>query len=259
MTDPEFGEILTRINVRSQGFTFRIVDDGLLVTVPPHWTEHELLESIERMRPKLRQLTRRVEKKNADMASRHIDWNFCIRTECLSFEVKCDETLKPDQFGIQKQQGHITLLARPDTNWDADGRQEWLEKVIAEQVRGYAKGMLPPRLRALSQQFNLPIKSIQINSAHGRWGSCSHHVRSVFGVLKEDSGYAIHLSLYVLLLPERLQRLIMLHELTHTLEMNHSPRFHAKLDAMLGGTEAVLEAELKHYSTSIFSFTVRKE
>lgn len=260
MQDSEFGQISVRVNARSKGFTFRVAEEGgLVVTAPPHWTETELTTSIDRMRPKLRQLIKRVEKRNANTTGHHIDFDFQMVTDCLSVEIQPDETLKPNQFGLHKEQGHITITSRPDTDWDVEGRQEWLEKVIVEQVRSYAKGMLPAKLRALSQEFNLPVSHIQINASHGRWGSCSCNVKkSLLGVIKEKSGYNINLSLYTLLLPLHLQRLIMLHELTHTLEMNHSPRFHAKLDAMLGGTETQLDQELKQYNTSIWAFAKKR-
>ena len=257
MTDSEFGEIQTRTNARARGFTFRFSEGHLLVTVPQRWSERELAESIERMRPKLRNLMQRIAAKPYNRVERHIDWNFRIETECFSFRLLADETLRDRQCRLQKDRGHVTLCCPPDFDFMADGAQTWLVKVVEEQVRSYAKGMLPARLRALADEFKLPFNEVHINSAHGRWGSCSRKVRHVLGVTLADAGYNINLSLYLLLLPERLQRLVMLHELTHTLEMNHSPRFHAKLDAMLGGEEAALEKELKRYTTDIFSFAAQ--
>jgi len=256
MTDSEFGEIYIRENARAKGFTFRSREGGLLVTVPPHWTEKELRESIDKMRPKLRLLIKRTEQKQGNAESRFIDWDFRIETELLSFELRPDPKLTVSQFRLHKEMGKVIILCGPDINFRDDNVQAFLTKAIEEQIRSYAKGMLPARLRALSKEFNLPIEGVHINSSHGRWGSCGRHIqKNIFGIVK-DSGYSINLSLYTLLLPERLQRLVMLHELTHTLEMNHSPRFHAKLDEMLGGTEAQLEKELKRYTTSIFAFTV---
>ena len=40
---------------------------------------------------------------------------------------------------------------------------------------------------------------------------------------------------------------MILHELAHLLEMNHSPRFHALLDSYLGGSEATLTRRLRTY------------
>lgn len=252
MKDPEFGDILFRVNARSKGFTFRPSEGALLVTVPPRASEREVIESIERMRPRLRQMMERYRKQQAGKAQRCIDWNFRIQTESFGFSLLADPTLKTGSYRIRKEMGNVTLLCPPDTDFQAEGRQEWLTKVVEEQVRSYAKGLLPARLRELSRQFDLPVKEVHINAARGRWGSCVGHKQRSF--LRTTTEYTINLSLFTLLLPPHLQRLILLHELTHTLEMNHSERFHQKLDAMLGGTEKQLEKELKKYKTDIFSF-----
>lgn len=110
-----------------------------------------------------------------------------------------------------------------------------------EQLRALAKRDLPPKLMALAQQYGFKVKEVKINSARTRWGSCVVRKKGLFS-RKE---YSINLSLYCILLPEHLQRLIMLHELTHIHHMDHSPAFHAELDALLDGKEKELECELK--------------
>lgn len=112
-----------------------------------------------------------------------------------------------------------------------------------EQMRALAKRDLPPKLLALAQQHGFTVKEVKINSARTRWGSCVARKKGLFS-RKE---YTINLSLYCILLPEHLQRLIMLHELTHIHHMNHSPAFHAELNALLGGKEQELEQELKAF------------
>lgn len=112
-----------------------------------------------------------------------------------------------------------------------------------EQMRAQAKRDLPPKLLALAKQYGFPVKEVKINSARTRWGSCACHKK---GLLSRKE-YTINLSLYCMLLPEHLQRLIMLHELTHIHHMDHSPAFHAELNALLGGKEQELEQELKAF------------
>lgn len=112
-----------------------------------------------------------------------------------------------------------------------------------EQLRALAKRDLPLKLLALAKQYGFKVKEVKINSARTRWGSCAVHRKGLFS-RKE---YTINLSLYCILLPEHLQRLIMLHELTHIHHMDHSAAFHAELDALLGGKEQELEQELKAF------------
>ena len=47
---------MLRENSRARGFTFRVREGQMVVTLPPRCTERELRESIERMRPKLQKL-----------------------------------------------------------------------------------------------------------------------------------------------------------------------------------------------------------
>lgn len=118
------------------------------------------------------------------------------------------------------------------------------QRLKIEQLRQQAKHDLLPMLLALAEQYGFKVKEVKINSARTRWGSCVCHKHGLFS-RKE---YTINLSLYCVLLPLHLQRLIMLHELTHIHHMDHSAAFHAELDAMLGGKEKALEKELRQFS-----------
>jgi len=67
-------------------------------------------------------------------------------------------------------------------------------------------------LQALSEDTELHFKAFTIRGQNGRWGSCSQH--------KE-----INLNYKLLFLPARLVEHILLHELCHTKELNHSKQF----------------------------------
>ena len=50
-----------------------------------------------------------------------------------------------------------------------------------------------------------------------------------------------------MLLPAHLADYVILHELAHTKEMNHSPAFYALLDSFTEGQARKLREELKHF------------
>lgn len=178
-----------------------------------------------------------------------IDYQFHIETDLLRFEVKPGD--KPQAFFIRRscrkgsragktaepewpphEPVSLVLLCPPGTNFKDTNRQQWLFQVLTEQLRKQAKLLLPDRLHTLACRHGLPFSRVSINSARTRWGSCS-------------SRKSINLSLYLMLLPSRLIDYVLLHELCHTREMNHGPRFWALLDSLTGGQARALRKELR--------------
>lgn len=74
------------------------------------------------------------------------------------------------------------------------------------------KQLLLPHLQQISQQLQLPYFQGQIRYQKTRWGSCS-------------ASKVINLNQKLLFLPENLIRYIIIHELCHTIHLNHSRRF----------------------------------
>lgn len=84
--------------------------------------------------------------------------------------------------------------------------------VICNYLRKTAADALLPWLAQLSAQTQLYYTSARIGSAATRWGSCSAKKR-------------ITLNWHLLFLPKELAQHVLLHELCHTVALDHSPRF----------------------------------
>ena len=132
----------------------------------------------------------------------------------------------------------MQIICPPDADFSDEKLQTWLRKVIEEGLRRNAKIILPPRLYQLSVQHHLSYKSVKINSSSGRWGSCSARGN-------------INLSYYLVLLPKHLIDYVLLHELSHTREMNHGEGFWALLNTLTDGKAQALRNELRKYRTEI--------
>jgi predicted metal-dependent hydrolase len=91
-----------------------------------------------------------------------------------------------------------------------------LEKFYRQECEHHIAGMLD----ILLPKLNLEIEGFSINSARKRFGSCSSRKR-------------LNFSWQLMMYPDELIELVILHELAHLKEMNHSPAFYRVLSSYL--------------------------
>ena len=109
------------------------------------------------------------------------------------------------------------------------------QKAHVEELRRAAKVDLPGRIGRLSEATGLKYEKLSIRASRTTWGSCSGR-------------NTISLSLFLMTLPEHLRDYVIVHELCHTVHHNHSPRFHALVDRLVGGREKALNRELRAFT-----------
>ena len=160
------------------------------------------------------------------------DTHICSADFQLRFEQKDVSYVRAemDESGIICYYQSAEVLADNDI-------QTWITKTLEAFARKRVKERLIPRLLNMAAERSLNLNDVKASSAKGRWGSCS-------------SKGNINLSLYLVLLPRHLQDYVLQHELTHLVEMNHSPRFWARLDEVCDGKAKALRKEMRGYNTS---------
>lgn len=121
---------------------------------------------------------------------------------------------------------------------DSEEVQTTVRKAIAETLRREAHAYLPGRVAFLARKNGLKYKSLVFRNAKTRWGSCS----------AED---VISLNIHLLRLPDSLIDYVILHELAHTLEKNHSRKYWRTLERMLPGALR-LDKKLRDYNPVIY-------
>lgn len=88
------------------------------------------------------------------------------------------------------------------------------QQALRHWLRGYAQVQLSQWLQQVSIETGLIYVSCRVKGQQTRWGSCS-------------SRGTINLNEKLMLLPPEWVRYTLIHELCHTIEMNHSKRFWA--------------------------------
>jgi predicted metal-dependent hydrolase len=109
-------------------------------------------------------------------------------------------------------------------------------KAIAAAERALkkeAQALLPQRLAYLAKTNNLSYSSVDCKKLKTRWGSCS-------------STKHITLNYFLMQLPWELIDYVLVHELTHTLHMNHSADFWHELTTRLPNAKS-LKKTLKDF------------
>ena len=226
--DAELGQVEVCPDSRARRFIFRVRDGVLRATVPTSATPADVRRAIGSLRPRLGNALQRC-------PVRHIDLDYGIHTDLFDFTLALGTGTR---FCVADTPDGTVLRCPPGTDFDDPALQDWLQKVVVRLLRRVAGQVLPPRLDRLACRHGLTYTGVRIGSSRSRWGSCS-------------AQGSINLSCFLLKLPARLVDYVLLHELAHTREMNHGPRFHALLDRITDGQAAACEAEIKRYGTGL--------
>lgn len=91
---------------------------------------------------------------------------------------------------------------------------------IKSWYKKLANQIIIPRLEQLAQSLNLSYTSAKIIDTKSKWGSC-------------DNKRTIKINYKVIMLPHNLIDFILIHELIHLIELNHSKQYFAILSKVL--------------------------
>ncbi|WP_292038291.1 M48 family metallopeptidase [Massilia sp. UBA6681] len=199
---------LRRSTRRSIGFM--IDDDGLRVTAPRRCTQIDIDNAIRaKQRWILTKLLERGERRALRQERAPVEWKDGARLPYLGGEI----TLRLEE------------AARSHCQYDAAKRELWIGVVpglsewqLKERVKLWfqaeAKRLFKERLDFFAPQLNVAYKAFALSSAGTRWGSCTIEGN-------------IRLNWRLVHYPASLVDYVVVHELAHLREMNHSPRFWA--------------------------------
>ncbi len=115
---------------------------------------------------------------------------------------------------------HVRKMQDRQKIREAEGSDQELSKQEIKLLYTRAKRIIPQRVRLYAEIMNVTYGNITIRMQKSRWGSCSSKGNLNFNCLLVKA-------------PEEIMDYVVVHELCHLKEMNHSPRFWAEVEKII--------------------------
>jgi len=204
LVDPQLGTIKLRRNHLSKSIKISIKPDASIhVSMPPRTPLFVVKRFIESSKKELLS----IRESKATIAEKiYQDQDIIGRSHKIILD-----TSKPKlQTRIHGQS--IKWFVPESIESSSHEAQTVLAAPIKKVLTAQAKAYLPRRLKYLADLHDLSFSAVQFGNPKGRWGSCS-------------SQKIIRLNIALMNVPLELIDYVLIHELCHTVQMNHSSDF----------------------------------
>lgn len=223
--DKDLGSILLRTSPRATRYTLKITKGKITATMPEGGSESRMLNFILANKPKLLQALQK------HPARELLDETTGLQAATFQLHIfRADRA----NFYLTLEDGTLHIACPQQVRFEDETTQTILKSLLEKALRHEARRLLPQRIQSLAKRYGFSINEVKINNSKTHWGSCTAQRN-------------INLSLSLMLLPWHLIDYVLLHELCHTIEMNHSDRFWAQLDKVTDGKALSLRDELKKH------------
>ena len=217
-----------RKSKRAKHVSIKIEVDGRVeVVVPPRYNCRKLPALIAKRRDWILKNRARLLQEHQDTAN---DWQKSQPEKVeLRWQASVGQAAPHETWHVSYEVAHGPTLCipLPGHGLKVRGNVEHVptcHQVLREWLGHKAHRELVPWLRQLSFDLDLPFKRPSVRGQKTRWASCS-------------SSQNISLNYKLLFLPKEVVHYVLVHELCHTIHMNHSKAFWQLVDEKMPGFE----------------------
>lgn len=202
--DEEFGVIAYRRSSQARFVRIRVAEDGSIrASLPKRAPLYMVKELVDSSRLEIRKLIGEQKAKQV------------IYTDGMNIghshrlHIEYADIAAPHK----KLSGQALLITLPHGYRDQSGQSHsFISSHVKAALKREAKAYLPRRLRYLADMYGFEYERERFGNQRGRWGSCS-------------SSGTISLNVALMNLSHELIDYVLVHELAHTRQMNHSADF----------------------------------
>ncbi len=153
-------------------------------------------------------------------ANEHLDWirerqNLAVKEKTADARLGFGQRIlfrgEWHELILEKDCGRPVMIFANQRLFIADENMD-LRRPLRTLMMEMARIEFPPKVMEYAERFALTVKRVSVRGQKTRWGSCS-------------SAGTISLNWRLLQAPTGARDYVIIHELMHLFEMNHSPRF----------------------------------
>lgn len=201
ITDTEFGDVVVRTHASARQLSLRVAPNGSLRISMPRYTPLIAAKMmLKTERSKIRELLKQ------HSADKSYTENQAVG-KSHSLVIQSGASTKVSLIGTK-----IIATVSPNDDIADLNIQRQIREIILKTLRKEAKSYLPRRLQFIAGEHGFHYDNVKLTHSSSRWGSCS-------------SRGTISLNIALMNLPFELLDYVLIHELCHTRQMNHSQEF----------------------------------
>jgi putative zinc protease len=228
IVDKEFGEIKIRKNKLARSVKLSVgVDGSLRASIPYYSPEFAVRRLVNGNRDEIRKMLATHNAKNS-----YQDGDLIGKTHTLFLRKFSGEEIKISNEGNQ-----ILVQIPQELAFENQLVQSEIRKTVSKILRKQAKAYLPRRIDFLAEKYGFSFEKLRFSHTGTRWGSCS-------------SSGTISLNIALMNLPHHLIDYVIIHELCHTRQMNHSSKFWQEVEKYCPDYKKYVQ-EIKQFSPTI--------
>lgn len=228
IVDKEFGKIKIRKNKLARSVKLSVgVDGSLRASIPYYSPEFAVRRLVNGNRDEIRKMLATHNAKNS-----YQDGDLIGKTHTLFLRKFSGEEIKISNEGNQ-----ILVQIPQELAFENQLVQSEIRKTVSKILRKQAKAYLPRRIDFLAEKYGFSFEKLRFSHTGTRWGSCS-------------SSGTISLNIALMNLPHHLIDYVIIHELCHTRQMNHSSKFWQEVEKYCPDYKKYVQ-EIKQFSPSI--------
>ena len=202
INDSEFGEIVIRRSSKATSVKLRVSPDGRLrISMPTYAPIFLAKQLVKSNRDELRKILNTEDKKSSYAHGMLIG-----KSHKLSI-FQSNSRTKVSKNGL-----NINVILSSEDAIEDPHVVRMIRDESIKALRIEARSYLPRRLDYIANNHGFRYTNIRFSHSSGRWGSC-------------NSKGTISLNIALMKLPFELIDYVLIHELSHTVQMNHSPEF----------------------------------